>query len=97
MADSFEDLLHLDHETMVVDRFGQFDDTKVTRTLIDTFFTLFAFVRSINRAEMRIVWALSTSSNTLLIPNEWSDKEEMTRFLPRIYILRLRIHNVDDR
>lgn len=81
MADSLEDLLHFDHETMVIDRFSQFYDTEMTRAFINTFFALFAFVGSIDRTKMRIVWTLGASSNSLFITSEKSEKS----FSPGIY------------
>lgn len=92
MADSLQDLLDFSHEAMMVHRFSQFDDTKVTRTLIYSFFTLFTLDAAINSTKMRIIGALCAWSYALLVPNE---KSEMSRRdYAILYVHSLGIYNV---
>lgn len=73
MADSLQDLLDFSHETMMVHRFGQFDDTKMARTFVYSFFTLFALDAAVDSTKMRIIGALCAWSYALLVPNEKSE------------------------
>ena len=67
MTDSLQDLLDLDHESIVVDWGSKLDDAEVSRAFSHVLLTGVTLEVAIDRAQVRVVRPFLSRSETLLI------------------------------
>jgi hypothetical protein len=67
VAHSLQDLLDLDHESIVVDWSSKLDDAEVSRAFSHVLLTGVTLEIAVDRAQMRVVRTFLSRSETLLI------------------------------